>query len=288
MGTTQRTLPQQMLRVARGHISRLHARRGSINAFVARHQLAWDLAMAALALLYIGASYFEDHPISILAETTLMPLELAITAVFLAEFVLRFYAAESRRRYLTRHWIDLLALLPALRALRFLRLTRLAYLFNAARALRLTVLLRFLAELDRVGRDLHGVARRNGVPVFLALAGGIVLAGGTLVWGLEHTANPAFRNFGDAIWWTFATMSTVGYGPGPETPWGRVLAAVIMVVGIACFGVLTATVSAYFVERAQRQETDEVEVSLHDVMALLRDIELRLDRIEQQDRLPPS
>jgi voltage-gated potassium channel len=257
--------------------------RHAVNAFVARHQLAWDLSMAGLALIFLALGYFEDHPAGALDERTLAPIELVITAVFLAEFVLRCYAADSRRGYLKRHWLDLLALLPTLRALRFLRLGRLAYLFNLARALRLGILVRFLAELDRAARELHGVAKRNGVWLFLLAAVGIVAVGGSLVWELEHATNPEFHQLGDALWWAFATMSTVGYGAGPQTLGGRVLAAVIMVVGIACFGVMTATVSAFFVHRMERQEAHEVaemEVTLHDVMAALRDISVRLDRLE--------
>lgn len=257
--------------------------RQGINTFVAHHQLAWDLSMAALALVFLALGYFEDHPAGALDEASLAPVELAITLLFLGEFALRCYAAESRATYLKRHWLDLLALLPTLRALRFLRLGRLAYLFNLARALRLGILVRFLAELDRAARDLHGIAKRNGVWIFLLAAVGLVVVGGSLVWELEHTINPEFRQLGDALWWAFATMSTVGYGAGPSTLGGRVLAAVIMVVGIACFGVMTATVSAFFVHRMERQEAQEVaemEVTLHDVMAALRDISARLDRLE--------
>ena len=97
-------------------------RRAAVNDFVKLHELRWDLSMAALALLYIGLGLFEDHPQGFLSANTVVPIEIAITVLFLAEFSLRFWAAPSRAAYLRRHWIDLLALLPAIRYLRFLRI----------------------------------------------------------------------------------------------------------------------------------------------------------------------
>lgn len=255
----------------------LRAWRRRFTAFVARHELAWDLSLGGLALVFLAVGFLEDHPLGGLDLRLLALLDGSITAIFIAEFVLRCYAADVRRTYLARHWIDLLALLPAIRALRVLRVGRLVYLLQAARVLRLGMLARFLAQVDRASKDLSWVAKRNGVHLFFLAAAGIVVLGGLLVWDLESPSNPAFYNLGDALWWAFATMSTVGYGPGPMTVAGRALAALIMVVGIACFGVLTATVSAYFTRRAQ-----PADVSLQDLMARLDEMAARLERIERQ------
>src|SRR5690348_5480347 len=155
--------------------------------------------MAGLALLYIVAGLFEDHPHGILNPQNLTPVEIAITVVFLGEFSLRFYVARSRAAYLRRHWIDLLALLPAVRYLRFLRLGRLVYLLRAARFLRLGVFVRFLAEANRAGNQVRWIAHRNGVHIMLLAALGLVVIGGSVAWELEHATNQSFTNFGDAI-----------------------------------------------------------------------------------------
>jgi voltage-gated potassium channel len=257
----------------------LHVWRRRFTAFVARHELAWDLGLGGLALVFLAVGFLEDHPLAGLDTRMLALLDGSITGIFMAEFALRCYAADSRRGYIAHHWIDLLALLPAIRALRILRLGRLVYLLQAARVFRMGVLARFLAQVDRASKDLSWVAKRNGVHLFFLAATGIVVLGGLLVWDLEAPSNPAFHHLGDALWWAFATMSTVGYGPGPMTVPGRVVAAVIMVVGIACFGVLTATVSAYFTRRTQH--ADVADVSLHDIMARLEEMAARLERIER-------
>ncbi len=248
----------------------------AINGFVRKHELAWDLSMAGLALVYIAAGLFEDHPYGSLNLQTVVPVEIGITFVFLAEFSLRFYGAGSRLRYLKHHWIDLLALLPAIRYFRFLRIGRLIYVLQAARFLRLGVFARFLVEADRIGDHIKWISRRNGAHVLLLSALGLVLIGGSLVWEIEHTANSSMTNFGDAIWWAFATMTTVGYGTGPVTLAGRIVGGAIMVIGIGCFGLITATVTAYFVNH----EKGKPQPTTSELLVILEEIRGRLSRME--------
>ena len=234
--------------------------------------------MAGLALVYIVAGLFEDHPHGVLNVQNLIPIEIVITAIFVGEFSIRFYAASSRMAYLRRHWIDLLALLPAIRYLRFLRLGRMVYVFQVARVLRLGVFVRFLAEASRVGNQVRWIAQRNGVHLLLLAALGLVVIGGSVAWELEHATNQSFTNFGDAIWWAFATMTTVGFGQGPMTLPGRIIGGVIMVVGIGCFGLITATVTAHFVEHNRDHQ-----VSPNEIMAVLEDIRQRVLRLEKEE-----
>jgi Ion channel len=85
--------------------------------------------------------------------------------------------------------------------------------------------------------------------------------------------NPAatIDSYPDALWWAVTTITTVGYGDRfPMSSAGRAVAVVLMIAGIAMFGVITATIAAYFVE----QKAEE------DVASRLDQIMERLDRIE--------
>src|SRR5512146_3554194 len=88
-----------LLSVAVDERTRSERFRRAVNTFVARHQLAWDLSMAALALVFLALGYFEDHPAGALNETSLVPVELTITLLFVGAFALRCYAAEPRAAY---------------------------------------------------------------------------------------------------------------------------------------------------------------------------------------------
>jgi voltage-gated potassium channel len=113
------------------------------------------------------------------------------------------------------------------------------------------------------------------------------------VYDAERDAPDAsITTFGDALWWTITTISTVGYGDRyPVTFEGRLIAASLKVAGIALLGVVTASIAAWFVEnlRASGAETaeqvegdlDRVQASLDAVLAQLTTISDRLDALER-------
>ena len=63
---------------------------------------------------------------------------------------------------------------------------------------------------------------------------------------------------GDAVWWSFTTMTTVGYGDhAPTTGLGRMVAVGLMLSGIALLGVVTANIAAWFIERFEKDDVEE-------------------------------
>ncbi len=67
----------------------------------------------------------------------------------------------------------------------------------------------------------------------------------------EHTANARqFQTFGDAVWWSIVTISTVGYGDKvPITTAGRIVSTITIVSGLILISLFTATISSVFVAR---------------------------------------
>jgi len=89
----------------------------------------------------------------------------------------------------------------------------------------------------------------------LALAFVLVLAiGGLLVYALERGRNGQFRGPADGLWWAIVTLTTVGYGDAyPVTGPGRLVAGLVMLVGVGLVGTFTAKIAAVFVERRIRE-----------------------------------
>jgi voltage-gated potassium channel len=88
-----------------------------------------------------------------------------------------------------------------------------------------------------------------------------------------------FPSFGRSLWWAVQTVTTVGYGDAvPTSVAGRLLAALVMVTGIAFVTVVTAAITAAFVESARSRlrgaRSDEA------LEARLDEIATRLERIE--------
>jgi len=203
------------------------------NAFVVRHEVAWELTMAALAIAYVGVGFAADEATGS-GRTSLEAIDLGLTVVFVVEFASRFAATFDRGAYLRGHWIDLFALIPAAREVRILRL------------LRLLRLVRAFAGLYRTLEHFERMARHRGLAwLFVAWLTVMVICSAVL-YTAEVGINRAITSPLDALWWGIVTITTVGYGDvAPITPEGKVAASVLMLLGIGLFSAITATITSF-------------------------------------------
>jgi voltage-gated potassium channel len=183
--------------------------------------------------------------------------------VLALELLARFMSAEDRWAFLKRHPLDVLAVvLPVLRPLSLLRL--------------LTV----LQALNRYA----GSSLRGRVGLYLAgSASLIVLMGSLAVLDAERGGRGPIQTFGDAVWWSFTTITTVGYGDTyPVTIEGRFVAVGLMFCGIGVLGVVTASFASWLVERVEEIEEIEegVTASAADVQALREEVRRLRESLE--------
>jgi voltage-gated potassium channel len=218
--------------------------RDTYNAFITRHEIAWELTFAGLAILFVVVGFAE--PDDGATGSGFLPVaNLALTIVFGAEFATRFLAAKDRSAYLRGHWIDLVALVPTVRGLRVLRLLRLLRLVRA-----FSGVYRALNDLDRIANH-RGLARL--IIVWLAVM--VVCSVGYYL--AENGVSQWVNSPLDALWWGIVTLSTVGYGDVyPVTPEGKIFASLLMILGIGLFGAITATMASYLVATQDEAEPD--------------------------------
>jgi voltage-gated potassium channel len=208
--------------------------------------------------------------------------DVVLSGILLLDFGFRLVSAPNWRDYLIRQfgWLDFVGSLPfpGLRLARFLRIVRATRLLRDAGLRRLRrVILR-----DRAGSTLLGV-------LFLTLV--LIEAASTLILAIEVRAEHAnIHTPSDALWWTYVTIATVGYGDRyPVTNPGRVVGVVTMTVGVALFGAITAFLAHAFIR--SRVDDGGVDGANHaDLRAELEEIirrELRALRDEPDARADP-
>lgn len=185
-------------------------------------------------------------------------VNIGVWVVFVIDYVVRLVIARHRLRYGIHHLADFaMVALPALRPLRLLRLLMLLKVLNR-----------------RAASSLHG-----RVGAYVSGAGTILLFCSSLaVLDAERGAPGAtIKSFGDAVWWSFVTVSTVGYGDEvPGTTTGRLVGIGLMLGGVALLGVVTAPFASWLVDRVREATEDEQTVTRTDIAELRQEIvELR-------------
>jgi voltage-gated potassium channel len=205
---------------------------------LARYQHRTEWWLAGIALVFL-ALYSVDV-LTRAAGTTKVWLNAAMIAVWVCfgvDFVIRFALADRRGRWLFRHLPEVvILLLPMLRPLRLLSLA---------------VVVGVLQRV--VGHNVRG--RVIAFTAFGAVT--IVYVASLAILDYERDAQGTqIRNFGDAIWWAFTTVTTVGYGDTyPVTPRGRLVAVALMIAGVSLLAVVTATLASWIVERVSEADT---------------------------------
>jgi voltage-gated potassium channel len=151
--------------------------------------------------------------------------------------------------------------------------------FQALRALRLLRLLRLL----RVAQYARRLFSLQGVRYAAILAMLTAVGGGYAYSAIERAQDPP-PSVWDGVWWAVSTMTTVGYGDEfPLTTLGRIVAMALMLVGIGFIAILTGAIAERFlaseIEDAV-EAAEEVEATDVEVLAELKEIRSRLDRLE--------
>jgi voltage-gated potassium channel Kch len=136
---------------------------------------------------------------------------------------------------------------------------------------------RFLSEPPSV---------RTAAGVIVTATTVVVVGGGVLMRVLDHGE---YSDIWVGMWWALQTVTTVGYGDvTPKNPSGRIIAAFVMLQGIAFLAITTAAITSTFVARANKERDLAHDAGEDDaaerVEAQLKGIDQRLDRLEKMLR----
>jgi hypothetical protein len=218
--------------------------RAAYVAFVAAHEVRWEEAMSALAVVSTLVGLVASR-VSGSFERILVDASWLLTAVFVLEYASRLAAAEDRRTHFFTHLVDLVAVVPLLRLARVLRLFWLLVLAPAVA--RTTA-----AAAQVAGRVRHVRSRfaglRRSKPVTTAQATAVATAQTT-----APSAKPApqLRSHRSLIWlvpvWAAAAVSSALFLL--TTQHGQVLASLFVLISLGLFSAITAAITTISLDR---------------------------------------
>jgi len=213
--------------------------------------IAFDVVTIGVFLLSSVAS----------AQWWMLPIDLVIAVALIMDFSARLYAERDRRRYLLSIFTaaDLVVIVSLL--LPFF-VENLAFL-RVARALRL---LRSYHLLRDLRRDSPWFRRNEDIIQRTVNLGVFIFVVTSVVYVTQHVVNPQISNYVDALYFTITTLTTTGFGDITlRDPGGRVLAVVIMVVGVSLF---LRLLQAIFRPPKVRFECPDCGLLAHDIDAV--------------------
>jgi len=207
-------------------------RRGNLSRFIDRFQLPWETGMGCLAVIFLVLSIRNDEN----PGSVPLILLLLFTFMFLTEFLLRLWDADSRWRYARAHWLDVVSCVPVVGGVRALRLVRPVGLG-----------LRILLAFSRA----HG---RHTDKFVWASTAFLVLGSAYSFWVVERSVNPHLQTFGDAVWWAVITVTTVGYGDiYPVTTEGRVIGGLLSFIGLGLIGFVSSQLTTVWLRHDEEE-----------------------------------
>lgn len=191
--------------------------------------------------IYVLLAFIVDTLFNVSEEVSkvLNLLDNAICMFFLFDFVMRFSKAEDKLQFMKWGWIDLISSIPNVDFLRAGRVLRLIRLFRIIRAFRTTQGL-----VNHVFKD-----RAEGAfTTVTTIAVLLILFSSISILQFENVPESNIKTAEDAVWWSYVTITTVGYGDKfPVTTEGRIIGAILMTAGVGLFGTFTGFVSSWFV-----------------------------------------
>ena len=225
-----------------------------------------EIPALVAALLVIPLIVIEQSSFGEPWDTVGTVLNWTTWLVFLAEAVVMLSVVPDRWRWIRAHPIDVAVVVltpPFLAGLAGVRLLRLLRLLRLVR----------LAPLSRRFFSMEGLRYTTLVATLTVAAGGAGFS------ALED------KSTADGMYWAITTMTTVGYGePVVHTAATKLLAVILMVVGVGFVAILTGVVAQRFVVPVLEEETeeveDEVEAASDAILRELRDIRTRLGDLE--------
>lgn len=212
--------------------------------------------------------YITFYPVDVSLKYQVITFDLLLCVCFWIEFLYNLKKADDKKKYMKNNSLGILGMLPFnsvfMRAFRFVKLAQLIKIY---------VLIR---DDEKVVADF---LKKTYLDKAIACSIIFVILITILVWFVDT----GISDFGTAIWYTFASMTSTGYGDVvPTTISGRIVGIVAMIGGILIFSLMTAIISSAYVSRLNRENRQDMESKIDDLTRNVEELNRKIDELSKK------
>jgi voltage-gated potassium channel len=229
-------------------------------------KIVYEIFIAILAFVAVVLAVMDfSGMISVEEDFTFYLIDTGILLIFTADYFVRLGISKNKKVFFKENIIDLISIIPFSSIFRIFRMFRLFRLIQVVRFVKILKLIKILSFVKRFTSKSKKFVYTNGFVYMMYFTLATIILGAIGIYFAEK--DQTINSFQDAIWWSFVTASTVGYGDiSPKTTLGRLIAVILMIIGIGFIGMLTGTIATYFVKKVddvnEIKEEDKVENTL--------------------------
>ena len=202
------------------------------------HQWQQKMAMPTLILSLIYTASFVYpiywYPVGLSVKVICLITNYVTWAAFAVDYLIQYRLAPHKRKFFRAHIFELILIaVPFFRPLRALR----ALVFTTQASIR------------------SKKALIKSIPlVMMGAAVVMIVIMGAAILDIERNAPGSnIHTPMDALWWGLVTITTIGYGDKfPVTTEGRLVAAVLIIFGVAMISTLTASFAAWILSHEEK------------------------------------
>ncbi len=161
-----------------------------------------------------------------------------VRLIFIGDYMIRFVIAKGKRIFIKNNMIDLMSIIPLRAYIKIASLINLAYIIEPNVIIKVFKMFMLGVFFVKFKVKTKEEIRTNRVYYLLIISTTIIVIGAVIISLIEGIS------LGDALWWSFVTFTTVGYGDVVlKTQLGRSIAVILMVFGVGFIGITSTAIA---------------------------------------------
>lgn len=197
-------------------------------------------------------------------------IENIIRLIFIGDYIGRLALSKDKKDFFKENIIDLLSIISIRMYLKCFKVVRLTRFIPAYMIIKICKVFVVVINIIKFKIKVRDEIRRNKFNFLLVISVIIIVIGAVIISTIEGIS------LEDALWWSFVTFTTVGYGDVLlKTQLGRIFAVILMIIGIGVIGVITTTITLYIVNSGRHNSADNYKNHI------IEDIKEKLDNYEE-------